>query len=262
MLGTDFTHGSPCWIDLGSPDTDRAAAFYGAVFGWRFVPAGSEAGGYGFFQKDGGTVAALGPLTEEGARSAWTVYFRTDDARATADAVERGGGTVRAAPMDIPGGGRITQLTDRQGARFAALQPGGTPGGGLERTSEDDTLVWVELHVPDPEAGIAFYRDLFGWRSQEMQAPGMTYRVLSLRDGDQQATSFGGVAPLQEGGLEPGWVPYFAVADADETARRAERNGGSVPMPATDVPGVGRIAWLADTSGAIFAVLKPNPRQE
>ncbi len=259
MIGTDFTHGSPCWIDLGSPDTDRAAAFYGGVFGWQYVSAGPEGGGYGFFQKDGGTVAALGPLTEEGASSAWTAYFRTDDAQATAEAVERGGGTVRVAPMDVMGEGWMAQLTDPQGARFAVLQPGRTQGG-LEKASEADTLVWVELHVPDPVAAIDFYRGLFGWRSAEMQAPGMTYRVLSLRDGDQQATSFGGVAPLQEGGLGASWVPYFAVADADDTVRKTEENGGSVLMPAANVPDVGRIAWLADTSGAIFAVLKPTPR--
>lgn len=66
MLGTDFRLGSPVWLDLGSPDTDAAAAFYSAVFGWQFVSAGPEAGGYGFFQVNGKTVAALGPLTEEG----------------------------------------------------------------------------------------------------------------------------------------------------------------------------------------------------
>ncbi|BBC31265.1 27 kDa antigen Cfp30B [Streptomyces graminofaciens] len=260
MLGTDFTHGSPCWIDLGSPDTDAATAFYGGVFGWRFVSAGPEAGGYGFFQKDGATVAALGPLTEEGASSAWTVYFRTDDVGATAEAVGRGGGAVRVEPVDIMDQGRIAQLTDQQGARFAVWQPGSTPGG-LEKTSENDTLLWVELHVPDPVAGIDFYRDLFGWRSEEMSAPGMTYRVLSLKDGDQQTTSFGGVAPLQEGGPGTVWVPYFAVADADETVRRTRQNGGSVLMPPSDVPDVGTIAWLTDTSDAVFAVLKPNPRQ-
>lgn len=260
MLGTDFTHGSPCWIDLGSPDTGRAAAFYGGVFGWQFVSAGPEAGGYGFFQKDGSTVAALGPLTEEGASTAWTVYFQTDDAQATAEAVQQGGGTVRVAPTDIMGEGRMAQFTDQQGARFAVFQPGRTQVG-LERTSEDNALLWVELHVPDPVAGIGFYRGLFGWRSEEMQAPGMTYRVLSLRDGDQQATSFGGVAPLQEGGLGPRWVPYFAVADADDVVRKTQENDGSVLMAAADVPDVGRIAWLTDTSGAVFAVLKPNPRQ-
>ncbi|OAH10189.1 VOC family protein [Streptomyces jeddahensis] len=260
MLGTDFTHGSPCWIDLGSPDTAGAAAFYGGVFGWQFVSPGPEAGGYGFFQKDGKTVAALGPLTEEGASSAWTVYFRTDDVQATVKAVEQGGGTVRVAPMQVMGEGWMAQLTDQQGAHFAVLQPG-TAQGGLEKASEDDTLVWVELHVPDPEAGIGFYHGLFGWRSQEMQAPGMTYRVLSLKHGDQKDTSFGGVAALQEGGHGASWVPYFAVADADETVRKTEENGGSALMPAEDVPEVGRIAWLADTSGAVFAVLKPNPRQ-
>lgn len=92
-----------------------------------------------------------------------------------------------------------------------------------------------------------------------MSAPGMTYRVLSVEEGGQQDASFGGVAPLQAGQHPARWVPYFAVADADDIVRAAE-DGGSMIMPAADVPGVGRIAWLADPFGAEFAVLKPNPR--
>ncbi|MER5914860.1 VOC family protein [Streptomyces sp. NPDC001982] len=256
MLGTDFRTGSPNWLDLGSPDIDAAAAFYGAVFGWQYVSAGPEGGGYGFFQQDGRTVAGLGPLTEEGAEPAWTTYFHSTDVAATAAAVTGGGGSVRVEPM-VMGGPLMAQFTDPQGADFAVLQS----EKGLERASEDNTLVWVELHVADPEAAIGFYRALFGWRSEEMKAPGMTYRVLSIADGDQQAGSFGGVAPLSGDAEEARWVPYFAVADADALAAAVRENGGAVLMPAADVPDVGRIAWLTDPSGAVFAVLKPNPRQ-
>ena len=59
---------------------------------------------------------------------------------------------------------------------------------------------------------------------------------------------------------EPRWIPYFDAADADDIAARVQANGGSVLMPAADVPDVGRIAWLADPFGAPFAVLKPSPR--
>ncbi|MFE3328960.1 VOC family protein [Streptomyces sp. NPDC059176] len=257
MLGTDFRTGSPNWIDLGSPDIDTAAAFYEAVFGWQIVSAGPETGGYGFFTKDRKIVGALGPLTEEGAASAWTTYFRSDDAQDTARGVRAGGGAVRVEPLQV-GEGRLAQFTDPQGAQFAVLQS----GAGLERTSEDDSLVWVELHVDDPEAAIRFYAGLFGWRSEEMQVPGMTYRVLSIEEGDRQEGSFGGVAPLSgRPGEEARWVPYFAVADADATVRSVQENGGAVLMPASDVPDVGRIAWLADPGGAVFAVLKPRPRQ-
>ena len=34
MLSTDYVPGAPNWVDLGTPDIDTAAAFYGAVFGW------------------------------------------------------------------------------------------------------------------------------------------------------------------------------------------------------------------------------------
>ncbi|MCX5376708.1 VOC family protein [Streptomyces sp. NBC_00091] len=263
MLGTDFRTGSPNWLDLGSPDVPRAAAFYEAVLGWRFVSAGPEAGGYGFFQVDGKTVAAIGPLTDEGATSAWMLYFNTPDIQSTARVVQAAGGRVRTEPMDVMGEGWMGQFTDPQGAEFACWQPG--KNAGLELASAENSLVWAELHVPDPDAALAFYGGLFGWRSEEMEAPGMTYRVLSTADGDQRETSFGGVAPQGEGAggasaMVPRWVPYFHVADVDATVAAIEANGGGVLMPAANVPDVGRIAWGADPAGAVFALLKPNPR--
>ncbi|UQX02364.1 VOC family protein [Streptomyces sp. RerS4] len=259
MLGTSFRTGSPNWLDLGTPDTGAAADFYTRVFGWHFVSAGPDAGGYGFFQLGGKTVAALGPLDDEGATSAWTVYFQSPDIQATAQAVTAGGGRVRAEPMDVMGEGWLAQFTDPQGAEFACWQPGKT--GGLQATSEDNTLVWVELHVPDPEVAIAFYAKLFGWRSQDMRAPGMTYRVIGTADGDLEDASFGGVAPLREGagGADVRWVPYFKVPDVDATVSAVRDAGGSVLMPAADVPEVGRIGWVADPAGAVFALLKPAP---
>ncbi|MFI8521757.1 VOC family protein [Streptomyces sp. NPDC085481] len=258
MLGTDFTKGSPDWLDLGSPDTDAAAAFYGRVLGWDFVSAGAEAGGYGFFRQDGKIVAALGPLTDEGASSAWTVYFETPDAEATAQAVEKHGGKVRLAPMEVMDAGKMAALTDPGGAEFAVWQPNTMKG--LEQTSQDNTLVWAELHVADPESVLGFYRELFGWRWQEMEAPGMTYRVISTAEGDQQAASFGGAAPLQPGADKARWIPYFAVTDPDVVAASVQESGGTVLMPPADVPDVGRIAWFADPFGAPFAVLKPSPQ--
>jgi predicted enzyme related to lactoylglutathione lyase len=49
---------------------------------------------------------------------------------------------------------------------------------------------------------------------------------------------------------------YFAVADCDATAASVERLGGSVTVPPTDVPGIGRFAMLRDPQGAVFAVIR------
>ncbi|MFG2904528.1 VOC family protein [Kitasatospora sp. NPDC048286] len=258
MLTTDFPIGSPCWIDLGSPDIPATAAFYGKVFGWTFqeIP---EAGGYGFLHLDGRTVGALGNL-DPGARSAWTTYFRTGDADATVEAAEQAGATVRVPPMDVMQEGRFAALTDPQGAEFALWQSGGTTGLGA--VSEEGALVWAELHTSGPDAALAFYEKLFGWRMQKFEpSPGMTYRVLSTAEGDQEDTSFGGIAPTMSPEQPSAWTPYFAAEDVDARVAAATAVGGSVLMAASDVENVGRIAWLADPNGAPFALIHGEPQE-
>ncbi|GAA1385177.1 VOC family protein [Kitasatospora putterlickiae] len=260
MLTTDFPAGSPCWIDLGSPDPAATAAFYEAVFGWTFQSAGPQAGGYGFLRLGGRTVAAVGPLTEEGARSAWTTYFHAPDAEATAKAVEQAGGTVRVPAFDVMDAGRMAQLTDPQGARFAIWQPGAVTG--LDVVSEDGALIWAELHTGDVDAGHAFYRKVFGWRSEDFPAPGMTYKVISPAEGDLRETAFGGIAPVMDDAQPASWTPYFGASDVDGVVARATGAGATVLMGPESVPDVGRLAWLADPVGAPFALIKGEPPKE
>jgi hypothetical protein len=257
MLTTDYIPGTPNWVDLGTTDVDAAAAFYGAVFGWRFQSAGPDAGGYGMFTLGGNTVAAAGPLMEPGARPAWTLYFQTPDADTTARAVTQAGGAIRAEPMDVFTAGRMAQFSDPAGAAFAVWEPGDTPG--LEAVTEAGTLCWTELHTSDPGAAKAFYQKVFGWVTQDMPMGEFTYTVVDpghAGDGRSQ----GGLLPLTPDmaaqGWTPQWRPYFEVADCDEAVETAIKQGGTVNMGPDDIPGVGRMAWLTDPAGAPFCVIK------
>ncbi|GAA2388524.1 VOC family protein [Nonomuraea africana] len=254
MLTTQFVPGAPTWLDLGAPDVKAAAAFYTGVFGWSFQSAGPQGGDYGFLQLDGKTVAALGPLTEEGARPAWTTYFATADADATAALVERHGGEVRAAPSDVFTKGRMAHFTDPAGAEFAVWQARDL--GGLDLVTEPGSLGWVELHVQDAEEVLPFYQAVFGWRAQSVAMGPMTYRILST--GESEDTSFGGLTELMPDD-RPHWAPYFEVSDCDGTVAMAQQLGGTLVAPAESVEGVGRFATLDDPFGARFSVITSTP---
>lgn len=266
MLTTHYVPGAPNWLDLGAPDVDAAAAYYAAVFGWTFQSSGPEGGGYGFFQRDGATVAAVGPLTEEGAASAWTAYFHTADADATCKAVEQAGGRVRVAPMDVFTAGRLAMLTDPTGADFAVWQPGEVEG--LDVVMEPNTLCWTELYATDAAAAKEFYGTVFSWSFQDVSTGGdLLYSLASAPGaGAGEDTAHGGILQLQQMHLDAGstseWHPYFGVTDCDASYHTATQHGGTPLIAPMDVPGIGRMAMLMDPAGAPFALLKgdrPKP---
>ncbi|MFE3517904.1 VOC family protein [Streptomyces sp. NPDC059166] len=261
MPDPSFDTGAPNWIDLGTPDLDAATEFYGGLFGWELVPGGPETGGYGTYQLGGRTVAGVMTVPREQGKPAWTVYFQTPDADATARTVERAGGTAAFAPMDVLDYGRMGGFTDSTGAYFGVWQPGTNPGLGV--VMESGSLIWSELYTPDVPATAAFFHTVFGWQTQEMTYPSGPYTTVRPAGGEREGSAFGALVRIDQvpvqAAVGPHWLPYFAVDDADTAAASVTRLGGEVTMDATDVPEVGRIATFADPAGAVFAVIKPAP---
>ena len=65
-----------------------------------------------------------GMMTTPGRRPMWLFYAETSDLDAALLRAQKDGAKVMNGPMDVPGGGRIAQLTDPQGAPFALHQAG------------------------------------------------------------------------------------------------------------------------------------------
>jgi predicted enzyme related to lactoylglutathione lyase len=80
---TSYAPGTPCWVDLATPDVDAAERFYGALFGWEIpeLPNSAEMGGYRRATKDGRDVAGAELVNEPGAFS-WNELETRDPERA------------------------------------------------------------------------------------------------------------------------------------------------------------------------------------
>ncbi|MFD7918092.1 VOC family protein [Streptomyces sp. NPDC059740] len=268
MITTTPVKGSPAWLDLGVRDGRAAADFYRAVFDWRVRPFGPEEGaesmgeGFGLLERDGSLVGALGPLTEEGARSAWMLYFRVDDVAAATAEVERLGGTVRLGPRRVEGAGRLSQCTDPQGADFALWQP--VEQTGFQVADVFGALCWTELYTTDSAAAKEFYGALFGWRTDDIPLPGGTGTYsLVTPEGEGEERMQGGIMQMASEFLTQNrgrayWHPVFAVADCDATVARVTEGGGSIQMGPETAEGVGRMAVCVDPFGADFVALTPE----
>ena len=109
---------------------------------------------------------------------------------------------------------------------------------------------WVDHSSPDPDGAARFYGELFGWETEDVMPPGSdgSYYMARLRGRDVAALS---------GQMSPGppmWTTYITVDDADATAAKVAGAGGTVYSEPFDVFDSGRMAALADPSGAPFCI--------
>jgi predicted enzyme related to lactoylglutathione lyase len=114
------------------------------------------------------------------------------------------------------------------------------------------TFSWPELATSDQKAGVAFYRALFGWDvSESPMGPTEVYSTLQMR-----GKPVGAACTLRpeetKMGVPPHWNAYVTVANADESAKKAESLGAKVFAPPFDVMDYGRMAVLQDPTGAVF----------
>lgn len=110
------------WHELVARDWRAAWEFYHALFGWVQTEA-KDMGPVGTYQMFGRAGRTLGGMfnkpPEMTAPPHWLSYIKVASADQAAEAVVRLGGRVLNGPMEVPGGDRITQCMDPQGAAFA-----------------------------------------------------------------------------------------------------------------------------------------------
>ena len=120
------------------------------------------------------------------------------------------------------------------------------------------SFCWLELATTDQSAAKSFYSSLFGWTPADSPlGPDAVYTIFKL-EGRDAAAGYTMFPEQRSMGIPPSWTLYISVASADDTARRAKANGGTVLKDAFDVGESGRMAVLKDPTGAVFAVWQPN----
>jgi predicted enzyme related to lactoylglutathione lyase len=107
----------------------------------------------------------------------------------------------------------------------------------------------------DPEAAKAYYSRICGWRYDAMTMDNGQDYFVAMTDDRPVAGIMDMSGSTEFDGVSPHWFTYFAVDDVDAAVRQTTEEGGEVIQPPFDVPGIGRIALLKDSSGAKMGMI-------
>ncbi|MFV2171499.1 VOC family protein [Actinomadura sp. LOL_016] len=257
---TGFRPGTPCWLDLASPDLPTSKRFYSELFGWSsYTLAIDRLDDYEMFTLggvDGPTVAGMQRLADEAQPPSWTVYFRVDSVEDAARRVVAAGGQELVEPVPIAHLGRIGMYADLQGSDFAVWEPGEREGAQV--VGEPSAMCWVELASRDVEKSRRFYGEVFGWGAVERHY----YRDFVYTNWKVDGWSVAGMVYMDRTWPDewPGdWIPYFQVADCDAATDRSSELGASVIITPSDID-PGRFALVMDPTGARLGLLAPRAR--
>jgi len=257
---TSHAPGSPCWVDLMSPDVDAAKKYYGAVFGWDADDQTDDDGNYTYtlYFQDGKVVTGMGAQPPEmaGVPPTWNTYIAVEDPAATAAKVTEAGGGVMMPPMQVMSAGEMAIFTDPSGAAFSVWKAG--DHFGAEICNEPDTWSWNELLSRDIDAVLPFYSAVFGWTYDPMDmGPMGTYHV--IEGGDNNGLGGLMAMPSEMPDMVPShWAVYFTVDDIAASIEKATAAGGTVLQEPFPIPGIGTSCVLGDPHHGVLQLMQPE----
>ncbi len=120
-------------------------------------------------------------------------------------------------------------------------------------TSAVGTVDWLDLSTPDVMGSMDFYGKVFDWDFHRSDAELGTY--YTARIGTDEVAGLMGRGPEVPAFVPAMWSVFVRVESADSSTARAQLIGGRVIESPFDIPGSGRVAVLADPTGAVFSVI-------
>jgi uncharacterized protein len=252
---TEHHPGKVILVELITPDLAASKQFYSGLFGWTFADTRSGDADYAQATLDGRPVAGLihKPMPANQQRQpAWLTFLSVRDVDAAKKKAIAHGGSVLFEPHNLPQRGREAVFRDPQGAAFAVLaSSSGDPPDVLAGPGE---WIWSSLITKDPDADAAFYQNLFDYDVFDESSDGDTQHLTLASD--QYARASANSLPNNKPDVHPHWLNFVRVADAEQAAAKATALGGRVLVAPREDRHGGKLAVLADPSGAPFGVLE------
>jgi hypothetical protein len=239
------------WADLVTDDVSSVRKFYGQLFGWSYVNAGDytiaknqDRPLCGMFQRQrpaGGS-----------ARPRWIGYLSVPNVRKAQRAVTQAGGRILAEAWEVPDRGEQAVLADPEGAVFGILHS--SSGDPQDFLPDPGDWIWVQLLSRDARQAGAFYQSVAGYEIVE--------NLDSVRPDDFVLTSDGYARaavltlPDDKREVQPNWLPFVRVTSVSDSLAKVKDLGGRVLIsPHPKLLG-GRLAVIADPTGAAIGILE------
>lgn len=112
---------------------------------------------------------------------------------------------------------------------------------------------WLDLASADNQKSAAFYRGMFGWRTESRSANGGLLHEF-LAGGEAIASQYQLDRPQLAQGVPSHWTPYVGVADVDAMGSKAEALGGQILVDPFSVDGMARVSLIVDSVGALVGL--------
>ena len=112
------------WNELATRETEKATAFYTALFGWTSRVDQSLLGtAYITLINNDRLAAGMLQMTDAWGDIPphWMVYFAVEDCAATVEKVKSLGGSIALPPTEVPQVGTFSVIQDPQGGTFAVM---------------------------------------------------------------------------------------------------------------------------------------------
>lgn len=249
--GSPRLPGKFVWADLVTDDLPAARKFYSHLFGWTF----RDIGGYAIAANDERPLAGMFQRprpADPQAKPRWFGYISVPNVANAEKTVSHAGGRVLVARQKLPARGEQAVFADAEGAIFGVVRSSAGDPGDFQ--PEPGEWIWMQLMSRDAKKASAFYRAVGAYEVIENTASNRVSDYVLTSKGYARAT----VGTLPEGNekVRPNWLPFVRVKKVSETVAQAGQLGGRVLIEPK--PGLfdGKVAVIADPTGAAIGLLE------
>lgn len=125
MANSKYPHGTICWNELMTRDTDKAARFYSELIGWKADVTDMSEIPYTIFKAGEKQAAGMMNMPRNvppEVPAHWMAYIAVDDVDELAAKVEKLGGKLIYGPEDVPEVGRFCVIQDPTGGAISLMK--------------------------------------------------------------------------------------------------------------------------------------------